>query len=103
MQVRGPWIASGYYLNDESADRFDQGWLRTGDVASVDPQGYVRISDRSKDIIKSGGEWVSSVELENELMAHDAVREAAVIAIPDERYTERPLACVVLHEGGLPR
>ncbi len=99
MQVRGPWIASGYYLNDESADRFDQGWLRTGDVASVDPQGYVRISDRSKDIIKSGGEWVSSVELENELMAHDAVREAAVIAIPDERYTERPLACVVLHEG----
>ncbi|PRC48164.1 long-chain fatty acid--CoA ligase, partial [Mycobacterium sp. ITM-2017-0098] len=85
IQVRGPWIASGYYLSDSADDRFDDGWLRTGDVAAVDAQGYVRISDRSKDIIKSGGEWISSVELENELMSHDAVREAAVIAIADER------------------
>jgi fatty-acyl-CoA synthase len=98
LQVRGPWVASGYYEAD-SEDKFDGEWLRTGDIASIDPEGYVRISDRAKDVIKSGGEWISSVELENELMAHEAVAEAAVIALPDERWSERPLACVVLRAG----
>jgi fatty-acyl-CoA synthase len=100
LEVRGPWIASGYYEDpDGSRDRFDDGWLRTGDIASLDADGYIRISDRSKDVIKSGGEWISSVELENELIGHPAVREAAVISMPDERWSERPLACVVLDEG----
>jgi fatty-acyl-CoA synthase len=100
LEVRGPWIASGYYEDpDGSRDRFDDGWLRTGDIASLDAAGYIRISDRSKDVIKSGGEWISSVELENELIGHPAVREAAVISMPDERWSERPLACVVLEEG----
>ena len=75
---------------------FDDGWLRTGDIAHIDPEGWVQITDRAKDVIKSGGEWISSVDLENQLMAHPAVREAAVIAMPDERWGERPLACVVL-------
>ena len=83
----------------DAGEKFDDGWLRTGDVASIDERGYIRISDRSKDVIKSGGEWISSVDLENELMGHDAIAEAAVIAKPDERWTERPLACVVLEEG----
>ena len=95
IEVRGPWIARAYY-GDDDASRFDCGWLRTGDIAHVDPEGWVAITDRAKDVIKSGGEWISSVELENQLMAHAAVREAAVIAIPDERWGERPLACVVL-------
>jgi fatty-acyl-CoA synthase len=99
LQVRGPWIASTYYEDPESGAKFDDGWLRTGDVASIDPRGYIRISDRSKDVIKSGGEWISSVELELELMAHPGVAEAAVIARPDERWSERPLACVVLEPG----
>jgi fatty-acyl-CoA synthase len=99
LQVRGPWIASAYYEDPEGADKFDDGWLRTGDIASIDSHGFVRITDRSKDVIKSGGEWISSVELEGELMAHPEVAEAAVIARPDERWTERPLACVVLNEG----
>jgi fatty-acyl-CoA synthase len=100
LEVRGPWIASGYYEDaDGSRDRFNDGWLRTGDIASLDAAGYIRISDRSKDVIKSGGEWISSVELENELIGHPAVREAAVISMPDERWSERPLACVVLEEG----
>jgi fatty-acyl-CoA synthase len=98
LQVRGPWIASEYY-NDDSSDKFDDGWLKTGDIASIDQQGFMKISDRSKDVIKSGGEWISSVELEGHLMAHDAVAEAAVIARPDEKWSERPLACVVLEEG----
>ena len=76
-----------------------RGWLRTGDIASVDEHGFVQITDRAKDVIKSGGEWISSVELENELMAHPDVLEAAVIAMPDERWAERPLCCVVLREG----
>lgn len=97
IEVRGPWIAGGYYLDEASSEeRFHDGWLRTGDVGTLDSRGYLTITDRSKDIIKSGGEWISSVELENTLMGHPQVREAAVIAIPDERYTERPLACVVL-------
>jgi fatty-acyl-CoA synthase len=96
LQVRGPWIAHSYYEDDTSAEKFDGGWLRTGDIAAVGPDGSLRLTDRSKDVIKSGGEWISSVELENALMAHPSIREAAVIARPDERWTERPLACVVL-------
>jgi fatty-acyl-CoA synthase len=99
LQVRGPWIASTYYEDPEAGEKFDDGWLRTGDVASIDERGFIRISDRSKDVIKSGGEWISSVDLEVALMAHDAVAVAAVIARPDERWSERPLACVVLEDG----
>ncbi|HEY1451603.1 MAG TPA: long-chain fatty acid--CoA ligase, partial [Solirubrobacteraceae bacterium] len=99
IEVRGPWIAARYF-NDESADdKFDGGWLRTGDIAAVDERGFVQITDRAKDVIKSGGEWISSVELENEMMSHPDVVEAAVIAKPDERWAERPLCCVVLREG----
>jgi fatty-acyl-CoA synthase len=99
IEVRGPWIAARYYEDDSAQDKFDSGWLRTGDIAAVDEQGSVQITDRSKDVIKSGGEWISSVELENQLMAHPDVLEAAVIAKPDERWSERPLCCVVLREG----
>jgi fatty-acyl-CoA synthase len=99
IEIRGPWIASDYYNDPSSPEKFDRGWLRTGDIASIDSRGYIRISDRAKDVIKSGGEWISSVELENHLMAHPDVLEAAVIAMPDERWTERPLACVVVKEG----
>jgi fatty-acyl-CoA synthase len=99
VEVRGPWIAADYFNDPTGSDKFHDGWLRTGDVASIDPQGFMRISDRAKDLIKSGGEWISSVELENALMSHPSVAEAAVIAKPDERWTERPLACVVLDEG----
>jgi fatty-acyl-CoA synthase len=99
LEVRGPWIASEYYEDPSGADKFHDGWLRTGDIASIDSKGFVRISDRAKDVIKSGGEWISSVELEGELMAHDDVDEAAVVAKPDDKWGERPLACVVLREG----
>jgi fatty-acyl-CoA synthase len=99
LEVRGPWIARDYYEDPSSPDKFHDGWLRTGDICSIDERGYVRISDRSKDVIKSGGEWISSVELEQALIAHDAVLEAAVIARPDEKWSERPLACVVVCEG----
>jgi fatty-acyl-CoA synthase len=99
IQIRGPWIASDYFKDPAGAEKFDGEWLRTGDIASIDGRGYIRISDRAKDVIKSGGEWISSVELENQLMAHPDVAEAAVIAKPDERWTERPLACVVLKQG----
>jgi fatty-acyl-CoA synthase len=95
IEVRGPWITGAYYRDPDPA-KFHDGWLRTGDVASVEPNGFVQITDRSKDVIKSGGEWISSVALENDLMAHPAVYEAAVVAVPDERWDERPLACVVL-------
>jgi len=98
FEVRGPWITGSYY-GDPSPDRFHDGWLRTGDIGSLDPQGYMQISDRSKDVIKSGGEWISSVELENEVMAHPGVVEAAVIAVPDERWSERPLVAVVIEDG----
>jgi fatty-acyl-CoA synthase len=98
IEVRGPWIASGYFRDESGDEKFDSGWLRTGDIAAVDEQGFVQITDRSKDVIKSGGEWISSVELENELMSHPDVVEAAVIAKPDERWAERPLCCVVLRE-----
>jgi fatty-acyl-CoA synthase len=99
LEVRGPWIASDYYEDPSGREKFDDGWLRTGDIAAIDPRGYIRITDRAKDVIKSGGEWISSVELEGELMAHPDVVEAAVIAKPDDRWQERPLACVVLSEG----
>ncbi len=100
LQVHGPFITGSYHEVGAPADKFTpDGWLRTGDVASVDEFGYMRISDRTKDLIKSGGEWISSVELENALMAHPAVAEAAVIAIPDPKWSERPLACVVLKPG----
>ncbi len=98
IEVRGPWIASAYFREDD-AEKFDAGWLRTGDIAAVDESGSVQITDRAKDVIKSGGEWISSVELENELMSHPDVVEAAVIAKPHERWAERPLCCVVLREG----
>ncbi len=94
IQVRGPWITGSYY-RDASNEKFSEGWLRTGDIASVSPDGYVQITDRTKDVIKSGGEWISSVELEGHLMGHPHVAEAAVIAVPDPRWDERPLACVV--------
>jgi fatty-acyl-CoA synthase len=97
FEVRGPWITGSYY-REPTPERFHDGWLRTGDIGSLDPQGYMQISDRTKDVIKSGGEWISSVELENEVMAHPGVLEAAVIAVPDERWSERPLAVVVLEE-----
>jgi fatty-acyl-CoA synthase len=100
LEIRGPWVAAGYYETPEQADRWtDDGWFRTGDVVSLHPRGYIQIKDRSKDVIKSGGEWISSVELENALMAHPAVAEAAVIAVPDAKWDERPLAAVVLREG----
>jgi fatty-acyl-CoA synthase len=99
LQVRGPWVAREYYEDPSGAEKFDGDWLRTGDVASIDRHGFVRISDRAKDVIKSGGEWISSVELENEIMAHPAVAEAAVVAMPHERWQERPLACVVREQG----
>ncbi|HVR04792.1 MAG TPA: long-chain fatty acid--CoA ligase [Solirubrobacteraceae bacterium] len=99
IQVRGPWIAARYFDDDTEEAKFDAGWLRTGDIAAVNRRASVQITDRSKDVIKSGGEWISSVELENELMAHPDVLEAAVIAKPDERWAERPLCCVVLRPG----
>jgi fatty-acyl-CoA synthase len=98
IEVRGPWV-TGRYNSDADPDRFHDGWLRTGDVGTIDELGYITISDRSKDVIKSGGEWISSVELENALMGHPAVLEAAVIGVPDTRWEERPLAAVVVAEG----
>ena len=98
IEVRGPWI-TGSYCGDPSPEKFDNGWLRTGDVGSVNAHGFVQITDRAKDVIKSGGEWISSVELENHLMAHPDVVEASVIGVPDPRWQERPLACVVRKPG----
>ena len=100
IQVRGPFIAGGYHDTPTEPEKFTaDGWLRTGDVAAIDANGYIRISDRTKDLIKSGGEWISSVEMENQLMAHAAVQEAAVIAVADAKWGERPLACVVTKQG----
>ena len=100
LQVRGPWVVASYYDNPESADRFTaDGWFRTGDVATIDAEGYVQITDRTKDLIKSGGEWVSSVDVENLIMSHPKVLEAAVIAVPHPKWVERPLACVVPKPG----
>lgn len=99
LRVRGPWIASEYYKDERTSDAFKNGWLYTGDIAVITKEGFIKITDRTKDLIKSGGEWISSVDLENALMSHPAVFEAAVIAVPHEKWQERPLACVVLHQG----
>jgi len=99
LEVRGNWVAASYYNDEKSAERFHDGWLRTGDIAVVDAHGSIRIVDRAKDLVKSGGEWISSVDLETELMGHPAVLEAAVIGVPDEKWDERPLACVVRKPG----
>jgi acyl-CoA synthetase (AMP-forming)/AMP-acid ligase II len=100
LQLRGPWIASGYCsLSSEQEKWTEDGWFRTGDIATIDSHGYVRVCDRTKDLIKSGGEWISSVDLENALMAHPSVAEAAVVAVPHPKWQERPLAIIVLREG----
>jgi fatty-acyl-CoA synthase len=98
IEVRGPWITASYY-GEATPEKFHDGWLRTGDVGTVDANGFIQITDRAKDVIKSGGEWISSVELETKIMAHPDVMEAAVIGVPDDRWDERPLACVVLKQG----
>jgi len=100
LEVRGPSVSSSYFEAPEAADRWtDDGWFRTGDIVTIGADGYVEIQDRSKDLVKSGGEWISTVALENALMGHPAVAEAAVIAVPDDKWSERPLAVVVLREG----
>lgn len=96
LLLRGPWIADEYYRDERTKEAFIDGWLHTGDVATVDEEGVIKLVDRTKDLIKSGGEWISSVDLENALMAHEAVFEASVVAVPHERWQERPVACVVL-------
>ena len=101
LQLRGPWITGSYY-RDESPDSFtSDGWLRTGDVGHIDARQYVQLTDRTKDVIKSGGEWISSVDLENALLAHPQVVEVGVVATPDERWQERPLAIVVRNDATL--
>jgi len=97
--IKGPWIASEYYKDERTANAFKDGWFYTGDIAVMTEDGYIKLMDRTADLIKSGGEWISSVDLENALMTHEAVFEAAVVAVPHEKWLERPLACVVLHEG----
>jgi fatty-acyl-CoA synthase len=100
LEVRGPWVAGSYYGGAEiDPEKFHDGWLRTGDVGKISPDGYLTLTDRAKDVIKSGGEWISSVDLENQVMSHPAVAEAAVIGVPDEKWDERPLVAVVLREG----
>jgi fatty-acyl-CoA synthase len=101
FEIRGPWVTGSYYKGEDPT-RFHDGWLRTGDVGTLDGQGYMTISDRTKDVIKSGGEWISSVELENAVMAHPDVFEAAVIAVPDPKWSERPLVAVVPKPGRTP-
>src|SRR5947209_9538813 len=98
LEVRGPWIASSYHRGAGQEKFTDDGWFQTGDIVKIDRRGCIRITDRAKDLVKSGGEWISSVDLENLLMAHAAVAEAAVIAIPDEKWGERPMAVCVLKE-----
>jgi fatty-acyl-CoA synthase len=100
LEVRGPFVAASYFGQEGPSDRFTgDGWFRTGDIVSIDERGFVRIADGEKDLVKSGGEWISSVALENALMGHPAVAEAAVIAVPHPAWQERPLAVVVLHDG----
>jgi len=97
LQVKGAWVISSYY-NSDNEDKFtDDGFFKTGDISTIDEDGYMEIKDRTKDLIKSGGEWISSIDLEVALMGHPKIKEAAVIAIPDEKWTERPLAIIVLH------
>jgi fatty-acyl-CoA synthase len=102
VQVRGPWVTGSYYRDDSEEEKFEDGWLRTGDIGSLTPDGYLTISDRVKDVIKSGGEWISSIDLENALMGHPAVHEASVVGVPDAKWGERPLAVVVPAEGQSP-
>jgi fatty-acyl-CoA synthase len=100
LEVRGPWVSSGYHGLSDTDGRFtEDGWFRTGDVVSIDAWGSIQIRDRAKDLVKSGGEWISSVALENRLMCHPAVLEAAVVAVPHPSWLERPLAAVVLRPG----
>ena len=100
LEIRGPFITASYYNLPEERNRWtSDGWLRTGDVVTIDADGYMKITDRTKDLIKSGGEWISSVDVENALVAHPAVSEAAVVAAPHPKWQERPLAAVVLKEG----
>ena len=100
LEVRGPWVAGSYYNAPDQAHRWTaDGWFKTGDVATIDEEGFIKIVDRAKDLVKSGGEWISSVDLENTLMGHPAVKEAAVIGVPHPKWQERPLAAVVLKEG----
>jgi fatty-acyl-CoA synthase len=99
LQVRGPWVIGAYYDDPRNAEAFQDGWFRTGDVATIDRHGFIQIVDRSKDLVKSGGEWISSVDLENAIMGHPGVVEAAVIAVAHPKWTERPLACVVAKPG----
>ena len=98
LAIRGPWIASEYYKDERTDEAFRDGWLYTGDVVTIDEEGFMKIVDRTKDLIKSGGEWISSVDIENAMMAHESVFEAAVVAVPHEQWQERPVACVVLKE-----
>jgi fatty-acyl-CoA synthase len=99
VQVRGPWVTGSYYLETDDGEKFDDGWLRTGDIGRLSADGYLTLTDRAKDVIKSGGEWISSVDLENQLMGHPAVREASVVGVPDARWGERPLATIVVLDG----
>jgi len=99
LEVRGPWVARAYHRGQGEEKFSDDGWFATGDVVTIDPRGNLKICDRSKDLVKSGGEWISSVDLENQIMAHPSVAEAAVIAIPDDRWGERPLAVIVARDG----
>src|SRR5260370_25360677 len=94
LQIRGPWSTSGYYNDPRSSDAFMDGWFRTGDVATIDAEGYIQIMDRTKDLVKSGGEWISSVDLENALMAHPKVMEAAVVGVFHSKWQGRPLCCL---------
>jgi fatty-acyl-CoA synthase len=101
LEIAGAWVAKSYFNNADGASSFaNDGWFRTGDIVSIHPNGCIQIQDRAKDVIKSGGEWISSVELENAIMGHPAVAEAAVVAVAHPKWAERPLACVVLKEGG---
>ena len=103
LQVRGPWVISAYYDDPRNAESFQDGWFRTGDVAAISPEGYIQLVDRAKDVIKSGGEWVSSVDLENAIMGHPSVAEATVIGVAHPKWMERPLACVVPRDPSLTR
>ena len=99
LEVRGPWVTASYYRLDQGDRWTSDGWFRTGDVATIDAEGYVKITDRSKDMIKSGGEWISSIDLENAIVGHPSVKEAAVVAVPHPKWVERPLAAIVLKDG----
>jgi fatty-acyl-CoA synthase len=102
LLIRGPWIAAEYYKDTRSAQSFEDGWLRTGDVCKITPEGYIKITDRAKDVIKSGGEWIGSIELENLACAHPAVAQAAVIGIAHPKWDERPLLVIVAKPGAQP-